>query len=183
MKTAEKEQQLLFSVLFVQKDFILLLLVIAKPLTVVVCVNIRIKFNLPYPYSFFLLFVCSLGCFPAAGGNPALQSCPEQPEAEYWSPTWWLMAHAAFLESFSLFWGALPPHWQFCCLYLSLCSCLGFFFSGIMVIKGKWVKSFLEWEKMTAEEEEAQIDPFSLFSPVKEEIAICFLLFSCLLCL
>lgn len=83
MKTAEKEQQLLFSVLFVQKDFILLLLVIAKPLTVVVCINIRIKFNLPYPYSFFLLFVCSLGCFPAARGNPALQSCPEQPEVEY----------------------------------------------------------------------------------------------------
>lgn len=131
-----------------QKDFIQLWLVIAKPLTVMVCVNIRIKFNLPYPYSFFfLLFVYSLGCFPAVYGNLALQSCPEQPEVEYWSPTGWVMAHAAFLESFSLFLGAPPPHWQFCCLCLLLCSCLGFFSSGIMVIKDKWVKSYLGWEK------------------------------------
>lgn len=67
MKTAEKEQKLLFSVLFVHKDFILLSLVIAKPLTVVVCVNIRIKFNLPYPYSFFsvvCLFLRVLSCSP-----------------------------------------------------------------------------------------------------------------------
>lgn len=140
-----------------RKIFTLLWLVIAKPFTVPVCFNTRIKFNLACPYSFFLFFCLFLKVLSHSQLRHNFTFLSQAPQGRGWSPAGSVTACAAFSGEFFSFLGALPPLWQFCCLCLLLCSCLeDFFSSGIMVIKDKQVKSYLGWEKMRAGEKEAQ---------------------------